>query len=710
MRNKRQSNPHVSVMPNYWQRAGAILCVGALLASTFAAGISAQTMKAPAAKSAAKLTEDQRILHVLNRLGFGARPGDVERVKAMGIDKYINQQLWPEKIDDSASEAKLQNLGTLRMTTAEIYEKYPQPGQLLRQLQQRGALPADPAQARDNRVKGGANAAPANSAKSGAAMPGQAPAEMAGPEMAKTSDAAKPNTPAANDANPQNNPEYRKAVMEYFKENNLRPAQFLTGELQMSRILRAVYSERQLQEVMVDFWTNHFNVYAAKGADRWLLTSYDRDTIRPHTLGKFYDLLLADAQSPAMLFYLDNFQSVSPNAQFPQQRPGAARGPLARLTMSNNPQQQKPPPQQQRPRGINENYARELMELHTLGVDGGYTQKDVQEVARCFTGWTIFQPRGGGAAAAALMGRDARDSAGKFIFRPGVHDNGEKIVLGHKIPAGGGIKDGLMVLDIVAHHPATAKFIATKLVRRFVSDEPPPALVDRVAQTFIKTDGDIREVLKAIFSSPEFNSAEAYRAKVKRPFELAISAVRTLGADTNGGPQLHQWVARMGQPLYGFQTPNGYSDVAENWVNTGALLERMNFALALASNRIPGTRVDLSRLVGDMNSKSVDKQKLLDRFVTLIVGGEISPQTRETLLKQLNDQVTLPAMPPAQTASSGAPANPFETAFQRGNLNPGGGGGGQQQQQLAMVNPAAIDNPLIRLAGLILGSPEFQRQ
>jgi uncharacterized protein (DUF1800 family) len=708
MKSKKHPIQQVSIM----RRAGAILCLAALLASTFAAGISAQSMsggmKASGSKSPAKLTEDQRILHVLNRLGFGARPGDVERVKAMGIDNYISQQLWPDKINDSASEAKLQNLTTLRMSTAEIYEKYPQPGQLLKQLQKRDALPADLAQARQNRVKGGANVASAAqpAAKTGTAMPVESPGEMQGPEMAKTNDANKTNTPANNDANPQNNPEYRKAVMEYFKENNLRPAQFLTGELQMSRLLRAVYSERQLQEVMVDFWTNHFNVYAAKGADRWLLTSYDRDTIRPHTLGKFYDLLLADAQSPAMLFYLDNFQSVSPNAQFAQQRPGA--GPLARLTMSNNPQQQRP--QQQRPRGINENYARELMELHTLGVDGGYTQKDVQEVARCFTGWTIFQPRGGGAAAAALMGRDARDTAGKFIFRPAVHDNGEKIVLGHKIPAGGGIKDGLMVLDIVAHHPATAKFIATKLVRRFVSDEPPPALVDRVAQTFIKTDGDIREMLKAIFSSPEFNSAEAYRAKVKRPFELAVSAVRTLGADTNGGPQLHQWVARMGQPLYGFQTPNGYSDVAENWVNTGALLERMNFALALVSNRIPGTRVDLSRFVGDMNNKAVDKQKLLDRFVTLIVGGEISAQTRETLLKQLNDQVTLPAMLAAQTASNGAPANPFETAFQRGNLNPGGGGGGPQQQQLARVNPAAIDNPVVRLAGLILGSPEFQRQ
>jgi uncharacterized protein (DUF1800 family) len=685
-------------------RLAATLSIAALLASTFALGISAQNMTGPDRKSAAKLNEDQRILHVLNRLGFGARPGDLERVKAMGIDNYINQQLFPEKIDDSASEAKLQNLETLRMTTAELYEKYPQPGQLLKQLQKRGALPADLAQARDNRVKGGANAAPAaNAQKTAEPMSG----EMQGPEAAKAGDATK--TPANNDANPTNNPEYRKALMAYFKENNLRPAQFLTGELQMSRILRAVYSERQLQEVMVDFWTNHFNVYAAKGADRWLLTSYDRDTIRPHTLGRFYDLLLADAQSPAMLFYLDNFQSVSANAQLPQQRPGAARGPLA-ILMSNNPQQQRPQ-QQQRPRGINENYARELMELHTLGVDGGYTQKDVQEVARCFTGWTIFQPRGGGAAAAALMGRDARDNAGKFIFRPAVHDNGEKIVLGHKIPAGGGIKDGLMVLDIVAHHPATAKFIATKLVRRFVSDDPPPALVNRVAQTFLKTDGDIREVLKVIFSSPEFSSADAYRAKVKRPFELAVSAVRTLGADTNGGPQFHQWIARMGQPLYGFQTPNGYSDVAENWVNTGALLERMNFGLALVSNRIPGTRVDLSRFVSDMKGTSVDKAKLLDRFVTLIVGGEISPKTRETLLKQLSDQVTLPDMPQRQVAANVAPPNPFEAGFQRGILGPGGGGAGQQQQQqLARVDVAAIDNPLIKIAGLILGSPEFQRQ
>jgi uncharacterized protein (DUF1800 family) len=684
----------------------ATVSMAALFAGTFTAGLRGQSMKRRETKSEVRLSEDQRILHVLNRLGFGARPGDLEKVKASGVDKYIEQQLFPEKINDSASEAKLQNLESLRMTTAELYEKYPQPNQLVQQLQRRNALPADLAAARENR----ANAAPkpneSNQPKTGEAMSG----EMQGPPSTAST---KSNVPAT-DTNPSNNAEYRRAVMEYYRENDLRPAQFLTGELQMSRILRAVYSERQLQEVMVDFWTNHFNVFAGKGADRWLLTSYDRDTIRPHTLGKFYDLLVADAQSPAMLFYLDNFQSVSPDAQAPQQRPGAARGPLAQLRQpGNNPQQQQRPQQQRR--GINENYARELMELHTLGVEGGYTQKDVQEVARCFTGWTIFAPRGAGAAAQAVInGRlteRLRTDAGKFYFNPRAHDDGEKIVLGHKIPAGGGMKDGLLVLYIVAHHPSTAKFIATKLVRRFVADDPPPVLVDRVAQAFLKSDGDIREMLRTVFTSPEFNSAEAYRAKVKRPFELAVSAVRTLGAETNGGPQFHQWIARMGQPLYGFQTPNGYSDVAENWVNTGALLERMNFALALVNNRIPGTRVDLGRLLGEQKTgTSIDKEKLLDRFVGLIVGGEMSAKTRETLLKQLTDQITILPISPAQAASNTAPANPFEVGFQRGNLNPDGGGA-QQQQQIARANPAAsIDNPVVKLAGLILGSPEFQRQ
>ena len=558
------------------------------------------------------LTEQQRIAHALNRLGFGARPGDVERVKSIGLEAYINQQLNPEKISDTVAENKVKDLSALNMTTAELYEKYPQPGQLLRQLQQRGMLPDDLAEARENRVKGGANAKPEE-------MP------------------ANQNPPA----NPLDNEKYRKVIEEYYRENGLQRPQRIISELQTSRILRAVYSERQLQEVMVDFWTNHFNVFSGKGADRWLLPAYDRDTIRPHAMGKFSELLQATAQSPAMLFYLDNFQSVSPNANRGGERP-RAQGRLRELfggqrrqnrEMDRDASMPSPQPQRQR-RGINENYARELMELHTLGVDGGYTQKDVQEVARCFTGWTIFQPRGGGAAVNAMLGESGRRSAGTFFFNARMHDDGEKTVLGKKIPAGGGIKDGLTVLDILARHRSTAKFIATKLVRHFVADNPPPALVDRVAATFTKSDGDIREALKAIFFSKEFNSTEAYRAKIKRPFELVISAIRALDAETNGGPGTHQWIARMGEPLYGFQTPNGYSDAAESWVNTGGLLERMNFGLALAANRVQGTRVNLSKLT----TAEMNQSKVMDESLRMLLAGEISASTKETLMKKLEQK------------------------------------------------------------------------
>jgi uncharacterized protein (DUF1800 family) len=661
-----------------------------------------------------RLTDDQRIVHVLNRLGFGARPGDVARVKAMGLENYINQQLNPEKIPDALAESKVKDLASLNMTTAELYEKFPQPGQLLKQLQARGALPSDLASARDNRVKGGGEAAPASIPKNGDSMEMKsADSTQVKPE---NGEAAKKN----DNGNPLDNEKYRQVIREYYLQNGLQQPQRITVELQASRLLRAVYSERQLQEVMVDFWTNHFNVFAGKGADRWLLPSYDRDTIRPNAMSKFSTLLVATAQSPAMLFYLDNFQSVSPNGPAGPQRPRVQRDSLLGVLMGGqrrrdamidrrNPNMRQsgvnipqrpavaPPAQQRQKRGINENYARELMELHTLGVDGGYTQKDVQEVARCFTGWTIFAPRGAGAAANALMGGAARESAGTFFFNGRMHDDGEKVVLGHKIAAGGGIKDGLMVLDILAHQPATAKFIATKLVRHFVSDNPQAALVDRVAATFTRSDGDIRETLKAIFLSPEFNSREAYRAKIKRPFELVVSAIRTLGGDTTGGPQLHQWIARMGEPLYGFQTPNGYSDTAESWVNTGGLLERMNFGLALASNRVPGTRVNLNRFMeSSFKGEPIDKAKIMDEFLNVILAGDISPLTRDALLKQLNQEAVV---------SIPAPAGQMEPVSDMGLMD----GAGPQQRQRPRVD-ASITDPVTKVVGLILGSPEFQRQ
>ncbi len=336
----------------------------------------------------------------------------------------------------------------------------------------------------------------------------------------------------------------------------------------------------------MDFWSNHFNVFSAKGADRWLTTAYDRDTIRPHTLGRFKDLLLATAQSPAMLFYLDNWLSASPNAVVARFAP-------------NNPR-----------RGLNENYARELMELHTLGVDGGYTQKDVREVARCFTGWTIRQPR----------------SEGTFHFEPRIHDGGEKIVLGNRIPPGGGMEDGLRVIDLLARHPSTARFISSKLARRFISDNPPASIVNKAAEVFSNSAGDIPTVLRTLIDSPEFFSPEIYQAKVKKPLEFVASALRTTGAEVQLSHQLLRYLGRMGEPLFLAQPPTGYPDVGASWTSSDMLLTRMNFATDLIANRIPGSRVRLEAL-GDKDS-----------FAHLIAPDALSTATRSALAETEGSQ------------------------------------------------------------------------
>ncbi len=672
----------------------------ALLSNVLAFAVAEPHAQQSAAKARVeKLNEEQRIAHALNRLGFGPRPGDIERIRRTGLDRWITQQLDASKIDDSASEARLKNFTTLRMTTSELLAKFPNPGQLLRQLQRRGELPAELQEAAEARRPMNQTPPPP---QTNAPQPMSPPAD--GNQM---------------NAEERNRNEYRRVILQYMRENGMEPPARIALELNASRIMRAAYSERQLQEVMVDFWTNHFNVFVGKGADRWFLTSYDRDVIRPNALGKFRELLEATAQSPAMLFYLDNFQSVSPNAQMNRrgQDGGALYGNRNRRmnqdrmmnrrdkddgdAMMRPEQQQQQAQQPQRPRrGINENYARELMELHTLGVDGGYTQKDVQEVARAFTGWTIIAPRGAAGGNEMLQER-----AGTFQFIPRLHDAGEKVVLGQKIPAGGGIEDGQRVLDILVRHPSTAKFIATKLARRFVMDNPPQPLIDRTAAAFTKSDGDIKETLRALFTSPEFNSAEARRVKIKTPFELAVSSLRALDAETNGGPAMQQWLARMGEGLYMYQAPTGYPDTAEHWVNTGGLLERLNFALALVSNRIPGTRVDLSRLIGEAatSSRAVDQQKIVAQFIDLILQGEISEKSRAVLMKQLTDQTSAPiaSAPQQDDATSG-------DSMMRGGRGRGGRAGRLMQGDLAA---ATVGNPEVaRIAALILGSPEFQRQ
>jgi uncharacterized protein (DUF1800 family) len=520
---------------------------------------------------ASPLTPDQQILHVLNRLGYGPRPGDLERVKRMGLTRYIEGQLDPARIDDAQIEQELATYPVLAMSAAALVRDYPRPR----------------------------------------------------PEATQKGGAGEMSPKATADAFPPERRPYR-----------------ITEALQAAKLTRAIGSERQLQEVMVDFWFNHFNVYAQKGAVQWMVPSYEVEAIRPHALGHFRDLLMATARHPAMLFYLDNW--VSTHADFI-----ALAGPYKGTK-----------------RGLNENYGRELMELHTLGVEGGYTQADVTEVARCFTGWSIDRP----------------DQGGGFIFRPRTHDRGAKRVLGQIIPAGGDVADGVGVIDTLSRHPSTARFVSTKLVRRFVSDDPPPRLVDRAVVTFRDTDGDIRAVLETIFTSPEFFSIVAYRAKVKTPLEVVASAARGLGAEVDppgGGAQpwvggalvLARQVGKLGEPLYQARPPTGYPDQAEAWVNSGALLARMNFALALAHARLPGVRVDLSRTLSGVDRSR--PAQVLDRLLQALLHGEASSATRAILVRELDSAEI--------TRVTGDDRAPTRTDVEK-------------------------------LAALVLGSPEFQRR
>jgi uncharacterized protein (DUF1800 family) len=428
------------------------------------------------------------------------------------------------------------------------------------------------------------------------------------------------------------------------------PQQVVSNELAQGKLLRAIYSERQLAEVMTDFWFNHFNVFNGKGADRYLLTSYERDVIRPHAMGKFEDLLVATAKSPAMLFYLDNWLSVGPDSDAAN---GIRREPAWGRRRQRFPRPPRPQQQAKGKRsGLNENYGRELMELHTLGVNGGYTQKDVTEAARVLTGWTLKEPRKGG----------------DFQFEERMHEPGDKVVMGHHIKSGGE-KEGLDLLHFLAHNPATAKFISTKLAMRFVADDPPPTLVDRMAQTFLKKNGDIREVLRTLLDSPEFWAPEAYRAKVKTPLEFVASAIRATSAEVTDATPLARQLQTMGMPLYGMQPPTGYSMKAETWVNSSALLGRMNFSLALTGGKLKGVQVDPTHLL-PANDTTADPPAVLNDLESTLLAGDISKQTHDTIAARLQD----PAI--AQRKLDDASRAP---------------------------NMATIE-------GLLLGSPEFQRR
>jgi len=551
------------------------------------------------------LNVDEAILHALNRLAYGPRPGDIERIKQLGLSKWIDQQLNPNSIDDKAVESRLVALPTLRLAAAKLIEEYPQPKQAAKQA----ASAAQPATSQEQPKSDRAAAIVARDSQINSES--AANADTSSPMK---QDAANITTPGAAQRGALSvDP---NAVPRPIADDSKRPAR-VVEELAMAKMTRAIYSDRQLQQVMDDFWFNHFNVFAGKGEDRYYLTSYERDVIAPHALGKFKDLVTDTAKSPAMLFYLDNFVSADPRAaqRLAQERAvrRQAHGGIRRFPQ--NPQGQNKKKQE---RGLNENYGRELMELHTLGVDGGYTQKDVTEVARSFTGWTIEKPR----------------ENPQFKFDERIHDPDPKIVLGKKIHAGG-MKDGEQVIDLLVKNPSTAKFISTKLARRFVSDDPSPALVARMAETFKSSDGDIRAVLHTMIYSKEFWARDAYRAKIKTPFEFVASTVRALGTDVDTSMPLVQWVGRIGEPLYQCQPPTGYSDKAEAWVNTGALLNRLNFSLALAGNKVRGSRADIAALLG--SDSVADSKQILDRAVQLFLGGQAASTTVETLQKRLDD-------------------------------------------------------------------------
>ena len=566
--------------------------------------------------------DDRQILHLLNRCEFGPAPGDLERVRKMGRKAYLDEQLHPPAIDDSEIEKRLGELPTLAMTSEELIEYYPAP----RKAQKRRA------------------GSPVQQTSNGQDAPPQANSMEAAPPVKKAM-----------------TPGERLAAIQ-------GPRRVLV-ELAREEIWRAVYSRRQLQEVMVQFWMNHFNIYALKGPDRWLLTSFERDTVRPHALDKFENLLVATAQSPAMLFYLDNWRSSAPplkyvetledrkisNAGEEYERGAFMRpGPFGKgFRFRGGRRGRLKAKKGKGSRGLNENYGRELMELHTLGVNGGYTQQDVIEVARCLTGWTIRRPR----------------FEAEFYFNPRMHDYNPKLVLGHKFPAGRGMEDGLEVLHLLAHHPSTAKFISNELCRRFVADDPPQSIVERASSTFLATGGDVREVVATILTSSEFNSPAAYRAKVKSPLEYVASSIRAVGGNTDAGLPIIMALARMGHPMFQYEAPSGYADRASTWINSSTLLWRLNFAMLLSTGRLPGTEVHVGDLLARAGIPSA--RDLVDAVAEQLLGEQASSATVEAILAK---------------------------------------GGVEAKFEPAAYHPDERRPEIATVAGLLLASPEFQRR
>jgi len=581
------------------------------------------------------LSEREAAAHLLSRFTYGADPEHIDAVVRQGLERWFDEQLRGELPDDKL-DVLLRDNDACRLTNAQIVQTYVRGGQLARMAIREGVIARDSLNTGNRKVE-------------------------------------------------------RQKLADYAVEHGLKPERALIRQFTDQKIWRALYSSNQLREVMADFWFNHFNVSFTKANCSLFIPAYERDVIRPNALGKFGPLLLATAQSPAMLMYLDNASSAAENSR-----------PLNRKRKVDIARQQKP----KRVKGLNENYAREVMELHTLGVDGGYTQQDVTEAARVLTGWTVY-PLGKDGMGKQQIEKFSEQQLrtrgfvhkGDFLFTPNRHDPGEKTVLGKRFH-GGGYEEGEALLDLLAGHASTARFISRKLAVRFVSDEPPAALIDRMAATFTESHGDIRAVLTTLAYAPEFWSAQAVRMKTKSPFEVAVSAVRSLHAEVKDAAALTDWINRMGQKIYYYQAPTGFPDRGTYWINTGSLLSRMNFGLALASTRVRGVTYDVLALNHEHEPESAEDALLI--YTHLMLPERDTEETIQRLTPLLNDPALYGKVEKAAEESTvGGP---------RSTVNAGNDDDEVIRDEPVMAKAPATEYKLEQVIGIIIGSPEFQRR
>ncbi len=643
-----------------------LLIAGAFLFSSYYNDVhSRYTFKFPYKQ--AGLTEGQAAAHLLSRFTYGATPDEIEAVEKQGLENWFQQQLTARLPDDSLNRL-LSGYDAIKLSNTQIAEEYPKPGQILRMAVKDGTVNKD---------------------------------------SVKTDRKA-----------------YKDELQAYMQQKGLKPERELFRQFINQKILRAAYSNNQLQEVMTSFWFNHFNVSITKNDCSQFIPAYERDVIRPNALGKFNDLLLATAKSPAMLYYLDNFSSSAANTGM---QANNANAPMRRRLMMNlqnavadstqRGQLVKKLQNAKKAQGLNENYAREVMELHTLGVDGGYTQQDVTQAAKVLTGWTVYPMGTYGNMAQNMLNRFTPEQLasrgfvhdGDFMFNPNKHDKSEKIVLGKHFGPDGGYNEGVQLLSMLAHNQATAKFITRKIAVRFVSDTPPQTLLDKMAKTFLSEDGDIKQVLITMVSSPEFWSAASVREKTKSPFELTIGAVRALHADIRQPYQLYNWITKMGEKMYFYQAPTGFPDKGQYWINTGALLNRMNFGLAIASGRIPGVRVDLAALNNHHEPESA--QAALNIYGKLIMPQRNLNETIKRLTPMLNDPDLMKKVDDASAKTAAATEEPLmaDNTMNEKIGNKKQGFQLKQQNTLAM-QPAGNNSMLAQVVGVIIGSPEYQRR